>query len=1760
LGKSTGTQSPAAACDRFIAGTLALDLEVTRSGRKIRHMAAVFGKETFSWSGGRGIGKALAELDDFAGRARYVLGHNVFRHDLAILKGTAPGLALLKKPVVDTLYLSPLAFPRNPYHRLVKDYKLVRASVSDPLEDARLALSVFRDQWESFARQAGKTPDLLAFYAHCFRRSRFDGFSGRGLAALFDLIGPQTRLEAGEAAGVFTRLVEDLVCRHAVASALADAAESTTMRPVLAYGLAWLRVAGSNSVLPPWVRHQFPDLVPFLRRLRDTPCGQADCGYCRRTHDPEGQLKRFFGFEGFRSEPRTGEGRSLQRAVTLQGLQDKPLLAILPTGGGKSLCFQLPALVRHQRRGLLTVVLSPLQALMKDQVDNLVRNTGTPFAAAIYGLLTPPERGEVIERVRLGDIAILYLSPEQLRNRSVREVLTQREIGCWVFDEAHCLSKWGHDFRPDYLYAARFIREFSRAQNLSLPPIACYTATAKLDVIEEILAYFSTELGQTLVLYEGGVERDNLVFDILPVNAAEKPGRALELVQQQLAEADGGGIIVYAARRRTTEEIAEFFNHKGVPAEAFHAGLEANEKRRIIEAFVSGEIPVICATNAFGMGIDKSDIRLVLHHDIPGSLENYLQEAGRAGRDLKPARCVLLYDTNDAETQFRLGAVSEINKEEIRRILRCLRRGKRNRDNQIVLTTRELLREDEMAGVFEKNDRASDTKVKTAVSWLERADFLQRDQNLTQVFQGRPLVRNLEEADPIIQRLKLSPMMRDLWRGILQVVINAPAERGLSADDIAESLFSSAETLKRLEARFGLQPSQLVIYAMHEMASAGILDKGMMLSAFVARKGGDKSVSRLAQVCALETAMLKFMQEQAPDAQVGDWLDLDISRLNQRLRNNDHDSNPLILRNLVKGLAYDGKGLAGSHGSIDLHHLGRNRYRVCLQRSWQAIADTAALRRDVAGVILDELVDKAKEMAATAEKGAPNELLVPFSANDLAAAIRHDITLQANVQKPLAAIDRGLMFLHEHKVITLQNGLAVFRQAMTISLNPAAKGRRYTSGDFKPLAVHYRERRFQVHVIMEYAHLAMERIARALSLVLDYFALPRNRFVAKYFADRRQMLERATGVESYRRIVESLHNPVQIQIVGSPVSANKLIMAGPGAGKSRVIVHRCAYLLRVERIPANRILVLCFNHHAAVSLRKRLAELVGPDARGVAVATYHGAAMRLAGISLRELTEHQGAEDLDFDLLIREAVPLLKGEKEVPGLDPDEVREQLLQGFSHILVDEYQDIDQDQYELVSAIAGRTLAAEDGRLAIVAVGDDDQNIYAFRGANVRFIQRFQQDYQVEAIDYLVENYRSSGHIIRAANQLVARNRDRMKGEHPIRVNRQRKGDPEGGAWESLDSLARGRVQILNVKDPAHQAAAVFQELMRLSTLTPDFDWNRCTVLARTNRALAPLRVLCEQNGIGFRRSLQSSLPLHRLRGVHQYLEALKPVEGEIRRASELAELLPVGEADAAADPWAALLIELQAAYQAETVDAPLPVSHLVDWLYETLAEQRREKTIGRGLFLNTLHGAKGLEFDHVFILDGDWRRPAERRKQEEERRLLYVGMTRARQTLCLMEMAASPNPFLGPLTGPSILRRPGSPAEAPLPNDLFRYYQVLGLQEVHLSYAAAFSPEHEIHAHLANLAVGDLLTLAENETGVLIKDRSGIAVAKLSKLGCRNWAARLEDILEARVLGMLHWCAEDGHDLYRAYAKARTWELPLVEVVLRDRDSAGEAEQ
>ena len=399
----------------------------------------------------------------------------------------------------------------------------------------------------------------------------------------------------------------------------------------LAYVLAWLGVASGNSVLPPWVQCRFPRIHEIIARLRDTPCSGSACIWCREQHDLNTLLPRYFpGITRFRSEPATPDGQSLQQAIVENGFSGCSTLAILPTGGGKSLCFQLPALARYYRSGSLTVVISPLQSLMKDQVDNLEAR-GMTCAGYLNSLLNPMERRTMLEKLRLGDLGLIFVAPEQFRSTAFTNALTYRQIGAWVFDEAHCLSKWGHAFRPDYLYVSRFIKTF---QKDSPSPVFCFTATAKPDVVDDICQHFTERLKITLKRLEGSVERKNLRYEVRHVPSTGKYGEILHLLREALQEE--GGAIVFCARQKTVEETAHFLKNAGLDCGYFHSGMQPAEKRETQEAFLAGALRVIVATNAFGMGVDKPDVRLVLHLDTPGSLENYLQEAGRAGRDQAP--------------------------------------------------------------------------------------------------------------------------------------------------------------------------------------------------------------------------------------------------------------------------------------------------------------------------------------------------------------------------------------------------------------------------------------------------------------------------------------------------------------------------------------------------------------------------------------------------------------------------------------------------------------------------------------------------------------------------------------------------------------------------------------------------------------------------------------------------------------------------------------------------------------------------------------------------------------------------------------------------------------------------------------------------------------------------------------------------------------------------------------------------------------------
>ena len=653
---------------------LFIDFEVSKGGI-IYDIGAIRGDETLRLESSSA--QHLKRLEQFAKGAKAVVGHNIVGHDLEFLRSEDSENEILDLPAIDTLFLSPICFPENPYHRIIKDYKLVKDSLNDPVADAKRAAVVFLDELNELKNIKDSNETLASIYATCLQGEGMEPKAVEGFDYLFSSLKIKT-LKKDNWAKAVRKILNDKGCIKGCRELFHNEQQAL---PMHGYLVAWLNVAGYNSTIPNWVKNQFPDISELVDVIREHPCRSKKCEYCLDHHNPQSRLKHYFQFDEFRPEPSSESGGSLQEEIVQAGMSNKPLLAILPTGGGKSLCFQLPALVRHFRTGDLTIVLSPLQALIKDQVENLQKSTGMYDAIdAIYGLQTPPERADVYRKLILGDIAILYVSPEQLRNNKFKDSIAKRKIGTWVFDEAHCLSKWGHDFRPDYMYSGRFIREMAERQNSHRPPpVACFSATAKEDVKRDLLDFFKIELKQELLLFDGGTSRENLTYDIEIVSEYEKANVIASLIKSEIPNLEDGAGVVFCSTRKKTEELTMVLKDKEISVEFFHAGLANEDKAQILEEFIEGNIQVICATNAFGMGVDKANIRLVVHHDIPGSLENYIQEAGRAGRDQKPARCVLLYNpggdgkSGDIDTQFTLESFSRIYESDIRSILKSIK-------------------------------------------------------------------------------------------------------------------------------------------------------------------------------------------------------------------------------------------------------------------------------------------------------------------------------------------------------------------------------------------------------------------------------------------------------------------------------------------------------------------------------------------------------------------------------------------------------------------------------------------------------------------------------------------------------------------------------------------------------------------------------------------------------------------------------------------------------------------------------------------------------------------------------------------------------------------------------------------------------------------------------------------------------------------------------------------------------------------------------
>ena len=516
-----------------------------------------------------------------------------------------------------------------------------------------------------------------------------------------------------------------------------------------------------------------PNLRDLLNEVDAILDSETDVSVPKRDCEPPTEpllkaLDTHFGYPDFRAG---------QRDIIKAILDGENVFAVFPTGHGKSLCYQLPALMLEG----VTIVISPLISLMKDQVDAL-REQGIDTVALINSTQTWEEYQNALARLRRNEIKLLYISPERLRSRRFLDILNAFPISLFVIDEAHCISQWGRDFRPAYLSLRDTV------DVLQPRVIALFTATAPPEIQEDILSVLNIPTPRTLIQ---GIERPNLKLVVQQNEDDDEKYQQLEkfLTDQEpnhlpvrlgnLRTAPKNGII-YAGRRRETEEIADFLQRHGFRADFYHAGLEPHDRTRVQEAFFDNSengLDIVVATNAFGMGIDKPDIRYIVHWTLTGTLEEYCQEVGRAGRDGEDALCILLFCNDDRGLHEWFIKESTPDKQSLLKLLKVVENFK-GRDRYHTISNDEL---EWMSG-------SKGTKVHVCLSYLEKLGFLKRWYNVPSQLSVRFRGHWIGETEPpeATQRELLHQLRGGKLKTILELCEAVGQTPKVIMEDLAE--------------------------------------------------------------------------------------------------------------------------------------------------------------------------------------------------------------------------------------------------------------------------------------------------------------------------------------------------------------------------------------------------------------------------------------------------------------------------------------------------------------------------------------------------------------------------------------------------------------------------------------------------------------------------------------------------------------------------------------------------------------------------------------------------------------------------------------------------------------------------------------------------------------------------------------------------------------------------------------------------------------
>jgi ATP-dependent DNA helicase RecQ len=1530
--------------------------------------------------------------------------------------------------VIDTLELSVLAFPLERSHKLNKEYKLSEYAGNIPLEDARATRRLLEKILHTFN---DKPQELLNFYAYllsCGEDEASQAYRQFFPLEIFSL--PDVNaLPVTAIAGIDTAYLYEFITQAP--------SKAFDQRLCVAGIVAWNYESNNSNTKPPlgaWLS-QLPDCPSIMNKLKPMKFPRE------YTYQPYLQEFHIPAFRGKQEE-------AIQSILAAQN----PLI-LMATGGGKSLCYQLPALMLSERQKGLTVVISPLQALMADQVNGL-KEKGLDYATFINGNIKLEERRERLEQLRNGEKDMLFISAEQLRSPSIRALLQERLPSLIVFDEAHCISQWGHDFRPDYRYAPKFISELYRNQQRQLPLMAFMTATATVAVRQDIKSLFAEY--QILIHIEicSSSKRENLEYRIIPISKQAKDQTLIAEVKRSLTF--GGAVLVYTTTRKNTERLAQLLNDNEVEARFYHGKISKQDKHEILQKFKAKELNIVVATCAFGMGIDRPDVRAVIHHTMSGNLEGYVQEAGRAGRDDEPATCTLLFDPQDADTAFFLQSLNQLSEPELRNLFIAVRElrdriygREKISEEYFWVTTHEIFQTSDLDEEFASDSEQRGTKIKVALHYLETFGMVERAENQSSFIEFELVyptpADSLKVFDLYAHKNNLPNYRKDEFHKLILAMHLAKSYCQKQDDPYPLEKLSDATGFAIKELKQHVKELQRAEVCTSKIPIIILLTKEV--------KGDTRK---------------KYVKHQKQEQQI-------IEELVNLI--GDRQDIQINCRALATRLDLDRKQKLTSGVILEILE-GWNRLKLIQYKK---------VRHDVVKItdfVVTENFDSYHNFVSAivevfykdlgAEKGARLRL-----SQDLTATLSKINQITSPQVWELEHLENALVWMHGNGLIRLADASNLFSQLMKVRVIKRSQKDKVTREYPKKVKPHYEEQACRTHIMLDYGEQHKQENFDPQQYIAEYFSLPRSEFSSQHPYTDGDAAKRPVTQEDYDRIINPL-NPVQREIVLSESPAISVI-AGPGSGKTRTIVHRIAYLVKVKRVDPARIIALAYNRNAVRELRLRLQSLVGERASRLRVYTFHGLSLSILGRTVEPTRSESQSQQQNssntgdrFTKLIRDACAFLEHDEDAESDVEDNQSRiiKLLGNCEYIFVDEYQDVAEYEYKLIKLIAGLQESEDRTRSVqtnICIIGDDDQNIYEWNGTSTEYIRSFQAEYKATQF-LLAEDYRSTEPIIAAANRLIQNNSDRLKhrGDEQVRINNERIG--QGG----LD------VQSLSLVDKDYQAEfikSLVEKWVRTDKIAP----GEIAILARNWEYLDKPRALLER---------RAGIPTYSLKGEDVKLIRNRVTQLLITDLEKNPELILSKEESVKAsfenffkannrslsEPAVKTLIKIaedidkERGFGSESLSTEIAVSEIITSIYE-FNESPDISIDPNAVLVTSCHGAKGLEFNHVILIADGFQYRTD--KVQSERRLFYVAMTRAEEKLILVHSQNSQ--FVGE-AGATLY-----PAEnIAIAPPQFVFYADLTPKDVHLSFDGMRNESKQ--RIIKDIKEGELINLKATSNG------------------------------------------------------------------------------